>query len=155
MSQHKQYISWNEYYSLIKNLAEQLKPEIEAGNINQILCLARGGTIIGDALGRIFNLPISIMFTSSYNLDNQRSELIIGDSIAKQYNILRDKVLIVDDLVDSGTTLEKIKDHFYELTGNKAYTAVIWKKTTCSLEPDYYVTTMLPTDWIVQPFEEF
>jgi hypothetical protein len=153
MEFNKKHISWEEYYNLIQGLAQQVKKEVDDGNINQILSLARGGNIIGDALSRIFNLPLAIMFTSSYGLDNQRSELIIGDSIAKQYNILNPKILIVDDLVDSGETLIQIKDKFTNEFGHNIKTAVLWKKTTCKFDPDYYVTTMLPTDWIVQPFE--
>ncbi len=149
----KKHYSWEEYYSLINNLAEQIRPKVESNEINQILALARGGNIIGDALSRIFNLPLAIMFTASYNKDHQQSSLIIGDSIAKQYNILNDKILIVDDLVDSGKTLETIKLHIENTTGNKAYSAAIWKKTTCEIFTDYYVTTMLPNEWIVQPFE--
>ncbi len=155
MSIEKKYISWEEYYNLIKGLAEQLEPEVKNGNINQILALARGGTIVGDALSRIFNLPLAIMFTSSYGLDNKRSELIVGDAIAKQYNLLNSKLLIVDDLVDSGSTLLKLKHEFEKNQGFNVRTAVIWKKTICKFDPDYYVTTMEANDWIVQPFEEF
>lgn len=155
MSIEKKYISWEEYYNLIKGLAEQLEPEVKNGNINQILALARGGTIVGDALSRIFNLPLAIMFTSSYGLDNKRSELIVGDAIAKQYNLLNSKLLIVDDLVDSGSTLLKLKNDFEKKEGFNVMTAVIWKKTICKFDPDYYVTTMEANDWIVQPFEEF
>ncbi len=153
MTPVKKHYSWDEYYSLIYNLAEQIKPKIENKEINQILALARGGNIIGDALSRIFQLPLAIMFTASYNKDNKQNSLIIGDSIAKQYNLLNDKILIVDDLVDSGKTLETIKLHIENITGNKSYSSVIWKKTTCEFTPDYYVTTMLPHEWIVQPFE--
>lgn len=155
MNFDKKHISWTEYYNLIKSLAAQLEPEVKNGNINQILALARGGTIVGDALSRIFNLPLAIMFTSSYTVDNQRGNLIVGDAIAKQYNILNDKILIVDDLVDSGSTLLKLKEDFTKTHGEHVKTAVIWKKTTCKFDPDYYVTTMEPEDWIVQPFEEF
>ncbi|NCP98021.1 phosphoribosyltransferase [archaeon] len=155
MSFNKKHISWEEYYNLIKRLACQVAPEVENGNINQILSLARGGNVIGDALSRYFKLPLAIMFTSSYGLDNKISELIIGDSIAKQYNILNDKILMVDDLVDSGSTLKRLKEEFNINHNKNVKTAVIWKKTTCVFDPDYYVTTMTPADWIVQPFEEF
>jgi hypoxanthine phosphoribosyltransferase len=153
MNINKQFVSWEEYYNLIKNLADQIAPEVKSGNINQILSLARGGNVIGDAISRMFNLPLAIMFTSSYNLDNKKSELIIGDAIAKQYNILNDKILILDDLVDSGETLSIIKNEFMVKHKKQVKTGVIWKKTTCKFNPDYYVKMMNEQDWIVQPFE--
>lgn len=154
MSIDKRKVTWSEYYSLIKELAHQIEPDVKSGNINQILALARGGVIVGDALSRMFKLPLAIMFTSSYCIDNKKGELIVGEDIAKQYNIFNDKVLIVDDLVDSGTTLSIIKQDFAKKHGDKVKTAVIWKKTTCQFLPDYYVQNMHPNEWIVQPFED-
>lgn len=153
MSVNKQKVSWEQYYELIRELAKQIEPEVKAGNINQILALARGGNIVGDALSRTFNLPLAIMFTSSYSLDNKRGELIVGEDIAKQFNTFNDKILIVDDLVDSGATLSKIKADFVQKHGDNVKTAVLWKKTSCQFSPDYYVATMQPNDWIIQPFE--
>ncbi len=155
MDFEKKYFSWEEYYNLIKSLAAQIEPEVKKGNINQILALARGGSIIGDAISRMFNLPLAIMFTSSYSLDNERSELIVSDEIAKQYNVLNNKILVVDDLVDSGETLLQIKKDLIEKYNYDIKTAVLWKKTSCTFDPDYYVTTMDTHEWIVQPFEEF
>lgn len=153
MQKNKIQISWDEYYQLIYNLAKQIKPEVENGNITQILSLARGGNIVGDAISRIFNLPLAIMFTSSYNQDNLQKKLIIGDSIAKQYNKLSNKILIVDDLVDSGKTLLEIKEFFIKTYFMEIQTGVLWKKTTCNFIPNYYVNEFLPNDWIIQPFE--
>ena len=48
--------NWNEYQQLISELAIKVKttyPEVLP--YDQILCLARGGLLIGDAFNRIFN----------------------------------------------------------------------------------------------------
>jgi hypoxanthine phosphoribosyltransferase len=149
---NKKIISWKKYYSYIDELAFKIHNDIAETKINQILCLARGGVIVGDALSRKLNLPLAIMFTSSYN-DTIRTTLTIGDDIAKQYNTLNKNILLVDDLLDSGDTLLAVKNHITEKHNAIVKTAIIWKKTTCLFQPDYFVTTMKPTDWIVQPFE--
>ena len=145
--------SWEEYYSLINQLAEKVKPQID--EYDQLLCLARGGLFLGDAFSRIFNLPLAIMFTSSYKNDNQQGELFIDKNIAKQTPVLGKKILLLDDMVDSGKTIIKIHNHLQtSLNLEKLSTAVIWKKEYSIFDPDYYVFD-ISDEWIIQPFEEF
>lgn len=148
----KTYISWEEYYKLIDKLALKIARKVKDGEINQILALARGGNIIGDALSRKLNLPLAIMFTSSYT-GYEKSDLLICEEIAKQYNSFGNKILIVDDLLDSGATMDYVKVYIENKYHSEVYTAVLWKKTTCKSKVNYYVEDMQPTEWIVQPFE--
>ena len=57
------------------------------------------------------------------------------------------RVLVVDDLVDSGITLEKVlhhlREHFPAVTEVKS--AVIWCKACSSIQPDFYLD-FLPTN---------
>ena len=69
---------------------------------------------------------------------------------------LAGRVLLVDDLADSGVTLKAVVDRLRE---NQSITelrsAVIWTKGVSTYTPDYYVE-MLPTSpWIHQPFEDY
>ena len=102
----KTEINWTEYQDLIKQLAKKVKSTYpEKLPYDQILCLARGGLLIGDAFNRIFQIPLAILFTSSYKINQQKGELFIDNQIAKQTNKLGKHILVVDDLVDSGETL--------------------------------------------------
>lgn len=148
----KIYFSWEEYYQLIDDLALQLLPLVKEGKINQIISLARGGCIIGDALSRKFNLPLAIMFTSSYS-GTQQEGLIICEDIAKQYNTLGDKILLVDDLLDSGVTLAAVHSYLEKKYHSNVLTAVLWKKECSPVTADFYVNDMPSDAWIVQPFE--
>lgn len=150
---NKKIVSWEEYCILVKSLANQIKPEI--GQFDQLLCLARGGMLLGDAFSRIFNLPLAVMFTSSYRLAAKQGSLYIDDKIAKQTNDMGKKVLLLDDLVDSGVTMKNVVEHLksqYELSLIK--TATLWCKETSVYVPDYFVEKTDET-WIVQPFEIF
>lgn len=151
---NKLIISWDDYYQHIIQLAKLIKEKEEHKVFDQILCLARGGVPIGDALSRIFNLPLAILFTSSYRLQKQ-GDIYIDNQIAKQNNQLGKNILLVDDLVDSGVTLQKVAQYLqedYQLDNIK--TAVIWKKETSIISPDYFVKTV-GEEWIEQPFEIF
>lgn len=148
----KIYFSWEQYYQLIDELALKILPFVKNGEINQILSLARGGCIIGDALSRKFNIPLAIMFTSSYS-GTQREGLIICEDIAKQYNHLGNKILIVDDLLDSGITLNAVNQYIQEKYHAQTKTAVLWKKECSSIDADFIAQLMPSNAWIVQPFE--
>ena len=72
------YISWSDYHHKIEQLAVKI---YQSGwEFNQIVCLARGGLRVGDILSRIYNQPLAILATSSYNGAGtyKRSNLIIS-----------------------------------------------------------------------------
>lgn len=148
----KIYFSWEQYYQLIDDLALKLLPLVKAGKINQIVALARGGSIIGDALSRKFNIPLAVMFTSSYS-GTQRQGLIICEDIAKQYNTLGNRMLVVDDLLDSGVTLSAVQEYLQRTYQSEVLTAVLWKKDCSPVDSDFHVHVMPADAWIVQPFE--
>ena len=150
------YISWSEYHDLIEKLAVKI---YDSGwEFNQIVCLARGGLRVGDILARIYNLPLAILATSSYNdaIKNARNSLIISQQLTMTTETLGDRILLVDDLVDSGITLQQtipwLKEYSQSLV-TEIKTAVIWYKACSVIAPDYYTTYLRENPWIHQPFE--
>lgn len=151
------WVSWREYHRAIEQLA--LLVHESGWKFDQVLCLARGGLRPGDIFSRIFDVPLAILSTSSYR---QESGTVRGDlDIAKYITItkgaLSGKVLLVDDLVDSGVTLEKVQHH---LKGNfpavtEIKSAVIWCKGCSAIKPDFYLDYLPTNPWIHQPFEEY
>ena len=67
------------------------------------------------------------------------------------------RVLLVDDLVDSGITLQKVqthlKEHYPAVTEIKS--AVLWWKACSVVEPDYHLQYLPTNPWIHQPFEDY
>ena len=67
------------------------------------------------------------------------------------------KVLLVDDLADSGHTLKAVVDmlrtNYAPIT--ELRTAVIWTKGVSSFMPDYSVDYLPTNPWIHQPFEGY
>jgi len=151
------WVSWDEYNRAIESLALIVH---EAGyRFDQVLCLARGGLRPGDIFSRIFNVPLAILSTSSYREDagTQRGDLDIAKYITITKGTLSGKILLVDDLVDSGVTLNKVqahlKEHYPAVTEVKS--AVIWWKACSTIEPDFHHQYLPTNPWIHQPFENY
>jgi hypoxanthine phosphoribosyltransferase len=71
--------------------------------------------------------------------------------------VLGDRVLLVDDMVDSGHTLaavhEELPRRFPHVT--ELRTAVLWWKGQSVFKPDYFVDYRPDSPWIRQPFEVY
>lgn len=151
------WVSWAEYHRSIVKLALMVQ---ESGwKFDQVLCLARGGLRPGDILSRIFDVPLAILSTSSYREESGtvRGNLDIAKYITMTKGSLSGRVLIVDDLVDSGVTLERVQFHIRENfpAVTEVKSAVVWCKACSSVRPDFYIDYLPTNPWIHQPFEEF
>ena len=150
------YVSWDEYHLLIERLA--LKVHASGWQFDQILCLARGGMRPGDVLSRVFDKPLGIMSTSSYRADagTIQGRLDIAKYITLPKGELAGRVLLVDDLADSGETLHAVVERLRGMPAiGELRSAVIWVKAVSTYRPDYYVETLPTSPWIHQPFEEY
>ena len=153
----KLHVTWDEYNRLVERLA--LIVHTSGFQFNQIICVARGGLRVGDVLSRIYDMPLAILSTHSYAADSGtiRGELVIAEHMTMTKPRLGDRVLLVDDMVDSGHTLEavhkELPKRFPHLTALK--TAVLWWKACSVFEPDFYVEHLPDNPWIHQPFEVY
>jgi len=122
-----------------------------------VLCLARGGLRVGDQLSRLFDVPLAILATRSYRGGEgmERGTLDIAPAITLTHGTVAGRVLLVDDLVDSGVTLRQVKihlnKHYPEVTSVRS--AVLWHKAVSCETPDYAVRFLKNSPWIHQPFE--
>ena len=157
----KLIISYEEYKSAVEKLALEIekkyKPTVLVG-------IMRGAAPIIDILSRIFKLPTAYVVIQSYSGDtvqNKQGELIFArdiSAIATNENFK--KVLLVDDLSDTGLTLNKSIDWLKEYDPIKNYideikTACLWKKKSSSFTPDFCPILLENDPWIVQPTEHF
>ena len=150
------YVSWDEYHMLIERLA--LKVSASGWEFDQILCLARGGLRPGDVLSRVFDKPLGIMSTSSYRAEGGtlQGRLDMAQYITMPKGQLAGRVLLVDDLADSGVTLRAVVDRLRAMPAiEELRSAVIWVKGVSSYTPEYYVETLPTSPWIHQPFEAY
>ena len=154
------YVSWDDYHHAIERLAANI--HASGFKFDQIICLARGGLRVGDVLSRIFDQPLAVLATQSYFSTGDKSgeaqgDLTIGQHMAKVNERLGERILLVDDLVDSGKTMQEVMEHLkLRYPGIIAVkTAVIWKKGCSVFAPDYWADDLPENPWIHQPFEYY
>jgi uncharacterized protein len=151
------HVSWDEYNVLVEKLA--LIVHESKFDFDQIICIARGGLRVGDVLSRIYERPLAILSTHSYAAEGGtvRGDLVIAEHMTMTSPRLGDRVLLVDDMVDSGHTLEKVvrtlPQRFPHITAMKS--AVLWWKACSVYEPDFHVVYLPENPWIHQPFEVY
>jgi hypoxanthine phosphoribosyltransferase len=150
-------VDWAQYNLLVERLA--LAVHESKFRFDQIICIARGGLRVGDVLSRIFDQPLAILSTHSYTAEGGtlRGELVIAEHMTMTKPRLGERVLLVDDMVDSGHTLAAVHaelprrfPHISDLR-----TAVLWWKGCSVFRPDYFVDYLADSPWIHQPFEVY
>ena len=151
------YVSYDEYHNLIEKLAIKI---FQSGwEFDTILCLARGGLRPGDILSRVFDKPLAIMSTSSYRSDagTVQGKLDIARFITTPKGEIAGRVLLVDDLADSGHTLKAVVNQLVNdyRPISELRSAVIWTKALSTFKPDYSVEFLPSNPWIHQPFEGY
>ena len=102
------HISFEEYRKKTEQLAAQIYKD--GWKFNQVVCIAKGGMRVGDIMARIFDVPLAVLSVESYRGDgvkNKRGSITFSRDLAKTSPNIGSKVLIVDDLADSGITLKK------------------------------------------------
>jgi uncharacterized protein len=149
-------VTWSEYHHKIENLAVNIYRS--NWQFDHIVCLAKGGLRVGDILCRLYNKPLAVLSTASYGGNNNQQRGVI--KFSKHLSTIEpigDRILLVDDLVDSGVSLAEsitwIETHYPDVT--EIRTAVIWYKSTSIKTPDYYVEYLPNNPWIHQPFEVY
>lgn len=151
------WVSWDEYHRAIESLV--LVVHRSGWHFDHVLCLARGGMRPGDVFSRVFNVPLSILSASSYrdNAGTVQGNLDIARHITGTGGNLSGRVLIVDDLADSGVTLAGVTADIarHSAAISEVRTAVIWCKACSVIKPDYYVHYLESSPWIHQPFEMY
>ena len=131
---NKMIVEWDEY----KNIVEKLAIEIHKNYKPTVLIgIMRGAAPIIDILSRILKLPIAYIVIQSYSgegMEDKQGQLMFAREISslannKDFN----KVLLIDDLSDTGLTLNKSIEWLKSYGPTKNYikevkTACLWKK---------------------------
>ena len=154
-------VEWNEYKNIVEKLAIEIhksyKPTVLVG-------IMRGAAPIIDILSRILKLPIAYIVIQSYSgkgMEDKQGQLMFAREISslandKDFN----KVLLIDDLSDTGLTLNKSIEWLKNYGPTKNYikevkTACLWKKKSSTFEPDFCPIRLNSDPWIVQPTEHY
>ena len=151
------HISWDEYRSKTEDLAKQIHKD--GWQFNQVVCIAKGGMRVGDVMARIFDVPLAILSVESYKgegVKNKRGAITFSRDLAKTSPNIGSKVLIVDDLADSGITLKKSIDWLNHTYGfyidEPIRTGVLFYKSVSTFKPNYFVDSMGKYEFFLKAF---
>lgn len=131
----KQYYSYENFKNDTKKLIIQTKPF----QADAILAIARGGMTLSHAMAEGLDIrDVQSIRTELYDNDCKRSELtLFGECVFKRHI---KKVLVVDDIADSGETLafimEYLKKNFKDI---EFISCALFYKKTSMYEPDFWV----------------
>jgi len=138
----KVYVKPDEIDAMVRSLALYIKQS--GRKFEQVVGIERGGLFISRPLAALLGLPHDSIMISCYTETGKRSVPIVkGD-----YDTSLD-TLIVDDLIDGGTTM-RLLNKYYHQKPTDATAVLFWN--TDSAEPDFYVEEK-PEQWLVFPWE--
>jgi len=144
-----EYVSWKQIYHALVEIAvmiknDNYKPDIIVGVFKGGLIPAR---ILADLLS-IDNLGfIGVKFYKGVGERDVKPILVFPPTPS-----VRDlNVLVVDDVIESGRTIQLVVDELYRYKALKVKIATIFVKKRSPIMPDYYYK--MTDKWIVFPWE--
>lgn len=155
----KRYLSANEYLRDTWRLASAVRADGWKPDI--LIALWRGGAPVGVALHEYFTAAgwplqhIPLKCASYTGLGANAGEVVFthGEIV---FPMLRagDRVLVVDDVFDTGKTAAAVKARIDAVGAEMRLACVYWKpeKNLTGLKPDYFARDV-GSEWIVFPHE--
>lgn len=150
----KLHIDYAQYHDLVTQVVHAVTDSAFQPDV--VLGVSRGGLFLADGLSRSLNVPMAVIAASSYREGGgtEQGELQLSASVASVVPVAG-RVLLVDDLADSGHTLEALCTYLKRLCPDitQLKTAVVWVKPSSCFKPDFAAQWLQKDVWIVQPFE--
>jgi len=142
-------VSWDQFHRDARALAWRLAG---AGPFNALVCITRGGLVPAAIVARELGIRvIETVCVSSYEYKKQ-GELQVLKKIAAEVigagGGQGEKVLIVDDLVDTGKTAKLVREML-----PKAHFAAVYAKPMGRPQVDTFITEVSQDTWIFFPWD--
>lgn len=140
-------ISQAEFGKLADSLAEQITSS--GLNFDLIIGIKRGGEHVAKALSERLGIERDCIRIESYNGVYEREKPRITEET--KGSVAGKHILVVDDLIDEGNTLELAEAHLLEKGASRLETAVLFRKPWSRIRPNFCLE--ITTNWIVFPWE--
>jgi len=143
--------SWNNIYDMCLKVADQIKNSDY--KMDLIVAVSRGGWIPGRVLSDLLENPKIATIRVEYYEDiyKTRSKPEITQPLT--IDVSGKKILLVDDIADSGHSLKLVKEHLFERGAADVKICALYRKPWSIVAPDFNART---TDaWVCFPHEIF
>jgi xanthine phosphoribosyltransferase len=141
-------VSWDQFHRDCRALAWRLHGE---GPFDAVVCVTRGGLVPAAIVARELGIRIiETVCISSYGHDNKQGALQVLKGIAKEVagDAKGKRVLVVDDLVDTGATARLVRDML-----PAAHFATVYAKPQGRPMVDTFITEVSQDTWIFFPWD--
>jgi hypoxanthine phosphoribosyltransferase len=137
-------------YEQIDGLIAILLQEIKDSgkHFSVVVGIKNGGTYISQKIASALELPLEFVRISHYDDTEFHEEAYVEHS---GFNVCNyDRCLVIDDLLDSGKTLETFKKNYGLRQQDR--TAVLFYKKNASVRVDFFAEYK-PNEWCIFPWE--
>jgi xanthine phosphoribosyltransferase len=125
-------------YEEFKQDTRELVKKVDNEDYDAIVGIARGGLMLSHALSEALEIRnVQTLRTELYDSSVKRDNFLMHD-----YTLLENlkRVLVVDDIADSGETLQKVIQHLEKRYPDIAFeSATLFYKESSVYEPTYWV----------------
>jgi hypothetical protein len=153
MANPREYVApcWDDIYDMLLDLAIRIKQS--SFQPDQIVGVSRGGWIPGrvlsDLLGNAHTANLKIEFYVGIGQTSRKP--VVTQPISEE--ISNKRVLVVDDVADTGESLLVALEHVRERGAGDIRTVTIYHKPHSKFKPDFFAETT--SRWIIFPWERF
>jgi len=117
-----------------------------------IIALLRGGIVPGRIFSDYFNILLDFFALDIKLYESVGVARDTADIRSFYGSVKGKKILIIDDIWDSGKTMEAVLDYLGE---ERVSTATLFWKETANKKPTYHANTAKENEWIVFPWEKY
>lgn len=142
------YVSWEDYGRLVSDLSEQIKAN--GKEFDLVIGIARGGIPVAMVIADQLGVKIDIINVKSYTGIAERSKPQIISTLTEE--VKGKRLLLVDDLVDQGATMDTVADFLGRQKPSSVTTAVLFVKPWSNFKPHFYLEVV--EEWVVFPWEQ-
>jgi len=129
-----------------------LRFKLNSRDFTHVIGIARGGMVPATIMSYIFNAKLLGYNVSSYK-DKKRGDLNVIQDI--DFDSINEdaKILVIDDICDSGNTINHIKDIIGDRFSFVRYAALFAKDKSKNIV-DHYGVIVEDDNWLVFPWEK-
>lgn len=146
----KHFASWTEVTDCCDNIHRQIQNE----QFDKIVGIARGGAIPGVILSHKLGIPVYTIGLKTYEDEKQTDHIeVYGLDPVFYLNCKNKRILIVDDICDSGQSILILKELFSRCTTiPPKFATLYYKPLSSQVKPDFYAQDT--ARYIVFPWEK-
>ena len=146
----KVLLSEDELRDGVKRMADEINARLKNDTLTVIAVMTGSLVLVADLI-RYLSMPVQLgaLLASSYRGETTRGELEIDHAMLP--DLANENVLVVDDIFDTGHTLENVLQRLRQLGPSEIHSAVLLQKNGCQqvdMNPDF-IGFEIPDEFVV------